>query len=172
MARYLGVTLDTRLTCSAHINQVGRKAAQKLGVLCYFTSGSYVLRWTKYARSGGLLPTAMSGSCKCYNPSIFTLRPTHLGNVDNSQIHQDLGIPFFADHIWALTESFDSKLYDEGNPLVRQLGRPLLTSTKGCLKSLTVNRRGRIYSRPVEATPIKRPSRRSAQYPPLLSYPD
>jgi hypothetical protein len=32
-ARYLGVTLDTRLTWSAHINQVGRKVAQRLGVL-------------------------------------------------------------------------------------------------------------------------------------------
>jgi hypothetical protein len=32
-ARYLGVTLDTRLTWSAHVNQVGRKAAQRLGVL-------------------------------------------------------------------------------------------------------------------------------------------
>jgi hypothetical protein len=32
-ARYLGVTLDTRLTWSAHVNHVGRKAAQRLGVL-------------------------------------------------------------------------------------------------------------------------------------------
>jgi hypothetical protein len=32
-ARYLGVTLDTRLIWSAHVNQVGRKVAQRLGVL-------------------------------------------------------------------------------------------------------------------------------------------
>jgi hypothetical protein len=32
-ARYLGVTLDTRLTRTAHVNQVVRKAAQRLGVL-------------------------------------------------------------------------------------------------------------------------------------------
>jgi hypothetical protein len=32
-ARYLGVTLDTRLTWSAYINQAGRKAAQRLDVL-------------------------------------------------------------------------------------------------------------------------------------------
>jgi hypothetical protein len=32
-ARYLGLTLDTRLTWSAHVNQVRRKAAQRLGVL-------------------------------------------------------------------------------------------------------------------------------------------
>jgi hypothetical protein len=43
--------------------------------------------------------------------------------VSNRQIHDDFGIPFFADHIRALTESFDSKLADAGNPLVRQLGR-------------------------------------------------
>jgi len=32
-----------------------------------------------------------------------------------------LGIPFFADHIGALTKSFYSKLIEAGNPLVRQL---------------------------------------------------
>jgi hypothetical protein len=32
-ARYLGVTLDTRITRSAHVNQVKKKAAQRLGVL-------------------------------------------------------------------------------------------------------------------------------------------
>jgi hypothetical protein len=32
-ARYLAVTLDTRLIWSAHVNQVGRKAARRLGVL-------------------------------------------------------------------------------------------------------------------------------------------
>jgi hypothetical protein len=32
-ARYLGVTLDTPLTWSAHVNQVRKKAAQRLGLL-------------------------------------------------------------------------------------------------------------------------------------------
>ena len=34
--------------------------------------------------------------------------------VSNRQIHEDLGVPFFADHIRALTASFDSKLADVG----------------------------------------------------------
>jgi hypothetical protein len=41
--------------------------------------------------------------------------------VNNRQIHEDLGVPLFADHIRALTASFDSKLADVENPLVRQL---------------------------------------------------
>jgi len=45
--------------------------------------------------------------------------------ASNRQIHEGLGVPFFADHIRAMTESFDSKLADVGNPLVRQLGRYL-----------------------------------------------
>jgi hypothetical protein len=45
--------------------------------------------------------------------------------VSNRQIHVDMRIPFFADHIRALTESFDSRLADAGNHLVRQLGRHL-----------------------------------------------
>ena len=42
--------------------------------------------------------------------------------VSNRQIHEDLGVPLFADHIIALTASFDSKLAEVGNPVVRQLG--------------------------------------------------
>ena len=45
--------------------------------------------------------------------------------VSNRQIHEDLGVSLFADHIRALTASFDSRLTDVGNPLVRQLGRYL-----------------------------------------------
>jgi hypothetical protein len=47
------------------------------------------------------------------------------GYVSDRQLHDDLRFPFFADHIGALTESFDSKLADAGNPLVRQLERHL-----------------------------------------------
>ena len=45
--------------------------------------------------------------------------------VSSRQIHEDLGVPVLADHIRALTESFDSKLADVGNPLILQLGRYL-----------------------------------------------
>jgi len=43
--------------------------------------------------------------------------------VSNRQIHEDLGVPVFADHIRTQTESFDSKLADVGKPLLRQLGK-------------------------------------------------
>ena len=42
--------------------------------------------------------------------------------VSNRKIHEDLGVPLFADHVRALTASFDSRLADVGNPLVRQIG--------------------------------------------------
>ena len=45
--------------------------------------------------------------------------------VGNRQIHEDLCVPLFADHIRAQTESFDSELADVGIPLVQQLGRHL-----------------------------------------------
>jgi hypothetical protein len=51
--------------------------------------------------------------------------------VSDRQIHDDSGIPFFADHIGALTEYFDSKLADARNPLVRQLGRHLCQPRAG-----------------------------------------
>ena len=45
----------------------------------------------------------------------------------NQQVHEDLRIPFFTDHIRSLTERFDSKLADVGSPLVTQLSRYTLT---------------------------------------------
>ena len=46
--------------------------------------------------------------------------------LSNRQIHEDFGVPFFAEHIRALPASLDSRLADVGNPLLRQLGRYLL----------------------------------------------
>jgi hypothetical protein len=54
--------------------------------------------------------------------SIPNNEPWYIGN---SQIQEDLGIPFFADHIRELTEIFDSKLADAPNHFVRQIGRNL-----------------------------------------------
>jgi hypothetical protein len=45
--------------------------------------------------------------------------------LSNRHIHEDLSVPLFADHIRALTASFDSKLADVRNSLVWQLGRYL-----------------------------------------------
>jgi hypothetical protein len=45
--------------------------------------------------------------------------------VSSKKIREDLGVPQFTDDIRALTGSFDSKLADVGNPLVRQIGRYL-----------------------------------------------
>jgi len=45
--------------------------------------------------------------------------------VSSRRIHEHLSVPLLADHFRALTESFDSKLANVGNSLVRQLGRYL-----------------------------------------------
>jgi hypothetical protein len=45
--------------------------------------------------------------------------------IGNTQIHEDMVAPFFADHIRYLTEIFDSNLADVGYRLVTQLGRCL-----------------------------------------------
>jgi len=46
--------------------------------------------------------------------------------VSNRQIHEDLGVTLLVDHFRALTESFDSKLANVGNRLVRQPGKYLI----------------------------------------------
>jgi hypothetical protein len=45
--------------------------------------------------------------------------------VSNRQIHEDMGVPLFADHIRALTVSINSKLADVENSLLRQFSRYL-----------------------------------------------
>jgi hypothetical protein len=39
--------------------------------------------------------------------------------ISSRKVHEDLGVPVFADLISVLTASFDSKLADVGSPLVR-----------------------------------------------------
>jgi hypothetical protein len=90
-ARYLWLFLDAQLTWSAHVNQVGKKAAQRLGML-----GPLLNRRSGLSVRNGVLlykqpirrmqdyacpiwrSAATSGSCKCYNPSVFVLRLAHL----------------------------------------------------------------------------------------------
>jgi hypothetical protein len=139
-ARYLGVTLDNRLTWSAHISQVGRKAPQILdviGPLLNTKSGLSIGRGVLLYKQ--LIRPVMDYGCPVWRSAAHShvrkLQVLHskclriatgaAWYVSNRQIHEDLGIPFFADHIRALTESFDSKLSDAGNPLVRQLERHL-----------------------------------------------
>jgi len=43
--------------------------------------------------------------------------------VSGRQIHEDLGVPRFDDHNRALTATFDSKLANARNTLVRQISR-------------------------------------------------
>jgi hypothetical protein len=86
--RYLGVTLDTRLNWSPHIDQVRKRAAQRLGML-----GPLLNRKSDLSVRNGVLlykqlirpmmdyacpawrsaARTMSGSCRRCNPSVFAL---------------------------------------------------------------------------------------------------
>jgi hypothetical protein len=129
-----------RLTRSAQVHQVRKRAAQGLGVLgptlnrrsgLSVRNGVLLYKqlmrpmmdnacpiWRSAASSHIQKPKALQSKCL----RIATNAPCYVGN---GEIHEDLGIPFFADHIRALTESFDSKLADAAKPLFRQLGRHL-----------------------------------------------
>jgi hypothetical protein len=138
--RYLGVILYTRLTRSPHIDQVRKRAAQSLGMLCPILNRKSDLS----VRNGDLLYKQLIRPMMDYAcPAWRSAARTHVRNlqvvqskclrfatgapwyVSIRQIHEDLGVPLFADHIRALTASFDSKLADVGNPIVQQLSRYL-----------------------------------------------
>ena len=134
--------LDTRLTWSSRIDQVRKKAAQRLGVL-----GPLLHR----RRDGVLLYKQLIRPMMDYGCPVWRFSAcSHVRKlqviqskclraatgapwyISNRQIHEDLGVPFFADHIRSLTESIDSTLAGAGKPLVRQLGRYM---TEGWPKS-------------------------------------
>jgi hypothetical protein len=50
--------------------------------------------------------------------------------ISNKQIHEDMGVPLSANHITALTASFDSKLADMGTA-PSTATRQILTLTEG-----------------------------------------
>jgi hypothetical protein len=52
------------------------------------TSSPSVPWWTMHARSGGPLPAAMSGSCKCYNPTLTESFDSQLSDVWNPLVRE------------------------------------------------------------------------------------
>ena len=133
--------MDKRLTWSSHIQQVSRRTAQRMGLL-----GPFLIRRSDLTIRNGvllykqLIRLLMDYAC----PALRSAARTHVWRLQvlqaeclplvtgapwflsNRQIPEDLGVPLFADHIRALTASFDSRLADVENLLVRQLGRYLL----------------------------------------------
>jgi hypothetical protein len=144
-ASYLGVILDTRLTWSPHIDQVRKKAAQRLGVLgplLHRRSGLTIRNGVLLYKQ--LIRPMMDYGCPVWRLPVIQSKCLRAATgapwyISNRQIHEDLGVPLFADHIRSLTESFDSKLAGSGNPLVRQLGRYL---TEGWPKSPEAQAKG------------------------------
>jgi hypothetical protein len=118
--RYLGVTLNKRLTWSKPIDQVRKKAARRLGTL-----GPLLNRRSGLSIRNGvllykqLILPMMDNACPVWRSAtrshikklqvlqskclrIATNAPWYTGN---GQIHDDLGVPYFSDHIRSLTGS-------------------------------------------------------------------
>jgi hypothetical protein len=118
-AWYLGVTLDTQLTWAAHTNQVGKKAAEKLGML-----GPLLNRRSSLSIRNAvllykqLICPMVDYACPIWRSTagshvqklqVLQSKCLHIANnapwyVGNRQIHEDLGIPLFANHIRARSE--------------------------------------------------------------------
>ena len=125
---------------SPHIDQVRKKTTQRIGIL-----GPLLNRKSDLSIRNGVLLykqlirpmmdyacTAWRSTARTHVRRLQVLQSKCLLLVTGApwyvsirQIHEDLGVPLFADHIRALTASFDSRLADVGNPLARQLGRYL-----------------------------------------------
>jgi hypothetical protein len=140
-----GVTLIKRLTWSPHTDQVRKKTAQRMGML-----GPLLNRKSDLSVRNGvllykqLILPLMDYACPAWSSAarshvrrlqVLQSKCLRLATgvpwyVCNRHIHEDLGVPLFADHIRALTASFDSNLAEVGNPLSTAT-RQLLTLTDG-----------------------------------------
>jgi len=86
--------------------------------------------WSSAVQAGhppydGLLMPCLEAAAYCHIRKLQVLQSTCLciatygtWYIGNKQIDEDLGVPFFTNHIRSLTEKFDSsKLADAGKPL-------------------------------------------------------
>ena len=129
--RYVGLTLDKRLTWSPHSVQVRKKNAKRMCILGPFLNRESdlsvrnevllykqlirsmmehaCLAWRSAARTHVRRIQVLQSKCL----RLATGAPWY---VSNRQIHEDLCVPLFLDHIMAVTASFDSRSADVGNP--------------------------------------------------------
>jgi hypothetical protein len=106
--------------------------------VCCSTSSSSVLWWITHVRSGGPLPTATSGSCKCYNPSVFALRLTHHGTLVTGRFTRIWDSILRQPH-QSTDWEFQLKVSWCGEPLSSATWK-VLVPTRGWLKSPTGTR--------------------------------
>jgi hypothetical protein len=127
-----------RLTWSPHIDQVWKRTPLRMGLL-----GPLLNRKSELSIRNGvllykqLIRPVMDYACPAWRSAarshvrrLQVLQSKCLRLVigapcylRNRQIHEDLGVPLFANLIRTLTASLDSELADVGNPVIRQLGR-------------------------------------------------
>lgn len=85
------------------------------------TSRSCVLWWTVRSLFAGLLSAIASGGCKCWQSKRLRTAADATWYDGNKKYQGDFEVPFFADHIRALTEGFDF-FAGTGFPRVYHLG--------------------------------------------------
>jgi hypothetical protein len=105
---------------------VMKRAAQKMGLLFPLLNRSELSIRNGVLLYKQLIRLVMDCACsaaRCHVRRLKELESKCLRLVtgvpwylSNRQIHEVLGVPLFADHITALTASFDSTLADVGNP--------------------------------------------------------
>ena len=96
----------------------------------YRRGPSIPMLWTGFFLTWSMWGDQVSRVSRVWRLQVLQSKCLRLANgapwyVSNRQLHDDLGVLLFADHIRTLTASFDLRLADVGNPLLRQLSRYL-----------------------------------------------
>ena len=142
--RYLRVTLDKRHAWAPRMDPVRKEIAQTMGMLdpllnrkSDFSVRKGVLLYKQiicpmmdYASPAWRSPARIHVRVlQVLQSKCFRLATDSHWYVSNRQMHEDLGILLFAEHIRATTARFDSRLGDVCNNVVRLHGKYLLTPT-------------------------------------------
>jgi hypothetical protein len=89
-----------------------------------FTGSSSVPRWTRRAHLG-VRCSKLFRKLQVLQSKCLRIATGALWSISSRNIYDNLGFPFFADHIRALVESFDTKLADASTLFTRQLDKYL-----------------------------------------------
>jgi len=109
---YLRVTLDTQLTWSIDIHQIGKKAAQRLGMpgRLFNISGQFIPSlvaytcciWKSAARAHARKLQVPKSKC-------IRIAPNVSWYLSNKQIHENLAVPVFPDQFGNLEGTWTSQ---------------------------------------------------------------
>jgi endonuclease/exonuclease/phosphatase family metal-dependent hydrolase len=135
-SKYLGVTLDEKLTWKKHIQDIRQKTSKKLGALYPLFSSKSMPLHTKVQLYKMTIRPVMTYATPTWSSALKQPRAMKtMQTIQNRalkisaglpmyartvSLHRDLGVEMLRDHVLKLNKNFYEKLEDNPNPLISE----------------------------------------------------